>query len=90
MGMSLLRTASSTPVRLRMAASFWVVGDRVCHAACCAMVWVGFQSVGVSSPRYKEHVLKWSQVFSAAWPQMHLVYPAKRGLSGVRTIGPIW
>ena len=33
------------------------------------MVWVGFQSVRVSSPRYRGHPLKWSQVSSSAWPQ---------------------
>ena len=73
--MSPLRTASSTSVCLTMVASFWVVGDRVGHAACCAMVWVGIQSVRVGSPWLRGHVLKWSQVSSSAWPQMHLVYP---------------
>ena len=58
-----------------MVESCWVVGDCVGHPACCAMVWVGFQSVRVSSPRYRGHVLKSSQASSSAWPQMHLVYP---------------
>ena len=40
------------------------------------MVWVGFQSVRVSSPLYREHALKWSHVSSSAWLQMHLVCPA--------------
>ena len=75
-GTSPLRTASSTSVCLRMVASCWLVGDRVGNPACCAMVWVGFQSVRVLSPRYRGHVLKWSRVFSSAWPQMHLVYLA--------------
>ena len=76
LGTSPLRTAWSTSVCLRTVASCWVAGDHVGHAACCAMVWVGFQSVRVSSPRYRGHPLKWSQVSSSAWPQMHLVYLA--------------
>ena len=48
-------------------------GDCVSHPACCAMVWVGFQSVRVSGPLYRGHTLKWSGVSSSAWPQMHLV-----------------
>ena len=56
--------------------SCWVAGDCVSHTACCAMVWVGFQSVRVSSPLYRGHALKWSHVSSSAWLQMHLVYPA--------------
>ena len=43
--------------------SCWVAGDCVSHPACCAMVWVGFQSVRVSSPLYRGHTLKWSQGF---------------------------
>ena len=27
-------------------------------------------------PPVQEHILKWSQVSSSVWPQMHLVYPA--------------
>ena len=76
MGTSPLQTASSTSVCLRMVASFLVVGDRFRQAACFAMVWVGFQFVRLSSPWYRGHVLKWSQVSSSAWTQMHLVYPA--------------
>ena len=76
MGTSCLRTASSTSVYLRLVASFRVVRDCVGHPACCAMVWVGFQSVRVSSPRYSGQVLKWIEVSSSAWPQMHLVYHA--------------
>ena len=76
MGTSPLRTASSTSICLSMVVRFWVVGDRVGHPACCVMVWVGIQSVTVSSPQYRGHVLKWSQVSSSAWPQMHMVYPA--------------
>ena len=75
MGTSPLRTASSTSVCSRMIASCWVFGDPVGHPACCAMVLVGFQSVRVSSPRHRGHVLKWSQVSASDWPQMHLVYP---------------
>ena len=56
--------------------SCWVAGDCVSHPACCAMVMVGFQSVKVSSPLYRGHTSKWSEVSSSAWPQMHLVYPA--------------
>ena len=50
--------------------------DRLSHPACCAMLWVGFQSVRVSSPRYRGHILKRFQVSSCAWPQMHLPYLA--------------
>ena len=67
--------------------SCWVAGDCVSHPACWAMVWVLFQSVRVSSPLYRGHTLKWSQVSSSAWPQMHVVYPGRRGSSGARTIG---
>ena len=56
--------------------SCWVAGDCASHPACCAMVWVGFQSVRVSSPLYRGHALKWSHVSSSAWLQMHLVCPA--------------
>ena len=76
MGTSPLRTASSTSFYLRTVVSCWVAGDCVSHLACCAMVWVGFQSVRVSSPLYRLHTLKWSQVSSSVWLQMHLVYPA--------------
>ena len=75
-GTSPLRTASSTSVCLRTVVSCWVAGDCVSHPACCAMVWVGFQSVRVSSPLYRGHALKCSHVSSSAWLQMHLVCPA--------------
>ena len=83
MGTSPLRTASSTSVCLRTLASCWVAGDRVSHPACCAMVWVGFQFVRVSSPGYRRHPLKWSQVSSSAWPQMHLLYHAGTWIQSV-------
>ena len=77
-----LSTASSTSVCLRMLASCWVFGDCVGPPAWCAMVWVGFQSVRMSSPQYRGQVLKWSQVSSSALPQMHLVYPAATWIEG--------
>ena len=75
-GASARPSAPSYLPTLRMVMSCWVAGDRVNHLVCCAMVLVGFQSVRVSSPRYRGHTLKWSQVSSSAWPQMHLVYLA--------------
>ena len=75
-----LRTAQSTCVRRRMAVGFSTGGDRVRHPACCAMVWPRFQSLRVWSPRYKGQVMKWSQVSSLVWSQMHLVYPAGTGM----------
>ena len=69
--------------------SCWVAGDCVSHPACCAMVWVGFQTVRVSSPLYRGHTLKWSQVSSSAWLQMHLVYPAGMWIERAHTIGGI-
>ena len=89
MGTSPLQTASSTCVCLRTVVSCWVAGDCVSHPACCAMVWVGFQSVRVSGPLYRGHTLKWSKVSSSAWPQMHLGYPAGTWMSGAHTIGGI-
>ena len=81
MGTIPLQTASSTYLCLRMVVCCWVVGDRVGHLACFAMVWVGFQSVRVLSPRYKGHVFKWSQVSSSALPEMHLGYSKKKCFS---------
>ena len=76
MGTGPLRTASSTSVCLTMVVSCWVARDRVAHRGCCVIVWVEFQFVRVSSPWYRGHVLKWSQVSSSAWQRMHLVYLA--------------
>ena len=64
-GTSPLRTALSTSVCLRAVMSSWVAGDCVSHPACCAMVWVGFQSVRVSSPLYRGHTFRKMSLINA-------------------------
>ena len=59
-----------------MVVRLWAVGDRGGHPACCAMLWAMFQSVCLYSPWWRGQVLKWSEVLSSVWSQMHLVYCA--------------
>ena len=79
-GTSPLWTPSSTCGCRRLVVSCRAAGDRVGHPACCAMVWAGLQSLRVWSPQYSGQVLKWSQVPSSEWVQMHLVYSMGMGM----------
>ena len=89
-GTSPLRTASSTSVCLRTVVSCWVAGDCVSHPACCAMVWVRFQSVRVSSPLYRGHALKWSMFLLPRGCRCIWCILLGRGSSGAHTICGIW
>ena len=89
MGLSPLRTTSNTFVCLKMVASCWVTGDRVSHPVCCAMVWVGFVFVRVSSPRYRQHPLNWAQVSLPRGHRCIWCILRERGSSGVRTMDGI-
>ena len=86
MGTSPLRTASSTSVCLRTVLSCSVAGDCVSHPACCAMVWVGFQSVRVSSPEVHYPVREFATLAGGDW--VHRIPRALAAL-GVGLYNPI-